>query len=204
VDCKVELPNPPGPICIDAKFPLESYHLLRGADDDGARAAALRAFGQAVLIHVQDIAAKYIVPGETAEGALMFLPSEAIYAELHASCPDVVEKANRAKVYIVSPTTLWAVLHTLRAILKDVQMREQAGRIQQEVGLLLRDVELLDERVGGLAKHFDQTGKDIRQIQVSTEKIMKRAEAIGEVQLEDPVAATPPIAAVRREQASGE
>lgn len=185
VDCRIELPHPPGPICIDAKFPLESWHALRAAADEAARAAALKGFAQAVTTHVRDIAEKYIVPGETAEGALLFLPSEAVYAELHASAPEVVEKANRARVYIVSPTTLWAVLHTMRAILKDIRMREEAGRIQAEVEHLLNDVRLLDDRVGKLIRHSQQAGEDMRQIQISTEKISRRAEAIREVRLTD-------------------
>ncbi len=185
VDCRIELPQPPGPICIDAKFPLESWHALRAAADEAAHAAALKGFAQAVTTHVRDIAEKYIVPGETAEGALLFLPSEAVYAELHASAPEVVEKANRSRVYIVSPTTLWAVLHTMRAILKDIRMREEAGRIQAEVEHLLNDVRLLDDRVGKLMRHSEQAGDDMRQIRISTEKITKRAEAIREVRLTD-------------------
>jgi DNA recombination protein RmuC len=194
-DCMIRLPKPPGDICVDAKFPLESYRALREADDL-TRIAALRAFAADVLKHVNDIARKYLLPGETAEGALMFLPSEAVYAELHASCGDVVEKANRAKVYIVSPTTLWAVLHTMRAVLRDVHMREQADVIQKEVGVLLDDTRRLDERVEKLQTHFDQTSKDIRDIRTSTDKVIKRAVKIGDVQLENsgetPVPLAPP------------
>jgi DNA recombination protein RmuC len=184
-DCLIHLPKPPGPICVDAKFPLESYHAFRDAPDDAARVVAVRNFAAAVLVHVRDIAERYIVPGETAEGALMFVPSEAVYAELHASCPDVVDKANRAKVYIVSPTTLWAVLHTMRAVLRDVRMREQAGMIQKEVGYLLDDTRRLDERVEKLQTHFDQASKDVRDIRISTDKVIKRAAQIGNVELED-------------------
>lgn len=184
-DCLIHLPKPPGPICVDAKFPLESYHAFRGATDDAARVVAVRNFAAAVLVHVRDIAERYIVPGETAEGALMFVPSEAVYAELHASCPDVVDKANRAKVYIVSPTTLWAVLHTMRAVLRDVRMREQAGMIQKEVGFLLDDTRRLDERVEKLQTHFDQASKDVRDIRISTDKVIKRAAQISNVELED-------------------
>jgi DNA recombination protein RmuC len=183
VDCLIKLPRPPGSIAVDAKFPLESYRLLRDADT-AARPAALRTFGAAVFTHVRDIADKYILADETAEGALMFLPSEAVYAELHESCGDVVEKANRAKVYIVSPTTLWAVLHTLRAVLKDVRMREQAGIIQKEVTVLLDDARRLDERVEKLQTHFDQATRDVRDIRTSTDKVIKRAEKIGNVEVE--------------------
>jgi DNA recombination protein RmuC len=184
-DCLLRLPNPPGPIAIDSKFPLESYHALREAHDEAAQTIARRAFAAAVRKHVQDIAEKYIVPGETAESALMFLPSEAVYAELHANFRDVVEESYRARVWIVSPTTLMATLNTVRAILKDVRMREQAGVIQAEVQTLLKDVIRLDERVGKLQRHFDQANEDVRQIRVSTEKVTKRGDRIAELQLED-------------------
>ena len=185
-DCVVKLPRPPGDIAIDSKFPLESYQALMRAADDTARGYALKEFGAAILKHVNDIAERYIIPGETAEGALMFLPSEAIYAELHASLPEVVEKAFRARVWIVSPTTLWATLHTVRAVLKDVQMREQAHVIQKEVAILMEDVGRLDERTENLQKHFEQASKDIGLIRTSTEKIVSRAEKIGEIEVEAP------------------
>jgi len=189
VDCLLKLPNPPGSIAVDAKFPLESWHQMRQAKDEAETIAAGRAFATAILKHVRDIAEKYIVPGETAESALMFLPSEAIYAELHASFPEVVEKSYRAKVWIVSPTTLMATLNTIRAVLKDAQMREQAGVIQKEVALLLDDIGRLDDRVAGLSKHFDQASEDIRQIRISTDKVVKRADRIESVQLGDDQAA---------------
>lgn len=182
-DCLLTLPNPPGAIVIDAKFPLESYHHLRNAPDDAARQQAGRAFGTDVLKHVRDIAERYIIPGETAESALMFLPSEAVYAELHANFPDVVEKSFRAKVWIVSPTTLMATLNTVRAVLKDARMREQAGVIQGEVGKMMDDVKRLDDRVGKLARHFGQTTEDVRQIQISTDKVLKRGDRIEDIQL---------------------
>jgi len=184
-DCLLRLPNPPGPIAVDSKFPLESYSALRAAVDEAAATAARRAFAGAVRKHIQDIAARYIVPGETAESALMFLPSEAVYAELHANFRDVVEDSYRARVWIVSPTTLMATLNTIRAILRDVRMREQAGLIQHEVRTLLQDVERMDERVGKLQRHFEQAGEDVRQIRISTEKVSKRGERIAEVQMED-------------------
>jgi len=185
-DCLLQLPNPPGAIAIDSKFPLESYRVLREARDEATVAAARRAFAADVRKHVADIAEKYILPGETAESALMFLPSEAVYAELHASFQEVVEASYRARVWIVSPTTLMATLNTVRAILKDVRMREQAGVIQAEVQTLLRDVERLDERTGKLQKHFEQASDDLRQIRISTEKVTKRGERIVDLQLEDP------------------
>jgi DNA recombination protein RmuC len=192
-DCLLRLPNPPGPIAIDSKFPLESYQALRNAGDETAATIARRAFAADVRKHVQDIAERYIVPGVTAESALMFLPSEAVYAELHANFREVVEVSYRARVWIVSPTTLMATLNTIRAVLKDVRMREQAGVIQTEVGMLLADIIRLDDRVGKLQKHFDLTSEDVRHIRVSTDKVMKRSERIEEMQLEDGAAEENPL-----------
>jgi DNA recombination protein RmuC len=185
-DCLIALPNPPGPIVIDAKFPLESYATLRAAADEAARTIAARGFAQSILKHVNDIAERYVLPGETAESALMFLPSEAVYAELHANFREVVEASFAKRVWIVSPTTLMATLNTVRAVLKDVRMREQADVIQHEVGRMLDDVRRLDERVGKLQRHFDQAGEDLRQIRTSADKITRKGESIGELQLEDP------------------
>ena len=123
VDCLIKLPQPPGPIAIDAKFPLESYHALHNAEDDSQLKAAQRAFRTAIRKHVKDIQLRYILAGETADSALMFLPSEAVYAELHANFPETVEQSYRARVWIVSPTTLMATLNTVRALLKDARMR---------------------------------------------------------------------------------
>ena len=184
-DCLLKLPNPPGAIAIDSKFPLESYRALREAHEEPALTAARRALAQDVRKHVNDIAEKYIVPGETAESALMFLPSEAVYAELHANFVDVVEESYRACVWIVSPTTLMATLNTVRAILKDVRMREQAGVIQAEVTNMLKDVERLDDRVGKLQSHFSQATEDVRQIRISTDKVAKRGERIVDLQIEE-------------------
>jgi len=184
VDCLLTLPNPPGAIAIDAKFPLEHYQTLRDAGTDAEREAARRLLAQAITKHVKDIAERYIVPGETADSALMFLPSEAVYAELHASLPAVVQDAFRRRVWIVSPTTLMATLNTVRAVLKDARISEQAGLLQAEVGRMLDDVRRLDDRVGKLQDHFRQADEDIRQIRVSTEKIDKRAERIREVEVE--------------------
>jgi DNA recombination protein RmuC len=193
VDCLLTLPQPPGSIAIDAKFPLESYHALRAATDPAQQTLAQRAFRNDVGKHIADIAAKYIIAGETAESALMFLPSEAVYAELHTNFLDVVDRSYRARVYIVSPTTLMATLNTVRAVLKDVRMREQAHLIQREVGVLVKDVERLAERVGNLKKHFGQTASDIDQITVSTDKIASRGEKIRQVEMEEPAPAlTPP------------
>lgn len=184
-DCLIKLPNPPGPIAIDAKFPLESYQALREAQEEPARLAAQRAFANDLRKHVRDIAERYIVAGETAESALLFLPSEAVYAELHANFPNVVEESYRARVWIVSPTTMMATLNTVRAVLRDVRMREQAGVIQTEVQTMLEDVARLDQRVGKLETHFDQASRDIRDIRISTDKVTKRGERIKDLELED-------------------
>ncbi|MEQ8587227.1 MAG: DNA recombination protein RmuC [Thalassobaculaceae bacterium] len=201
VDCLLTLPNPPGAIAIDAKFPLEAYHALQAAATDEERTVARRRLAQEVGVHVKAIAEKYIVPGETAESALMFLPSEAVYAELHANLPGVVQDAFRRRVWIVSPTTLMATLNTVRAVLKDASMREQAHVIQAEVGKLLEDVTRLDDRVGKLDRHFSQASDDIRQIRISTDKVTKRSERIQEIELEQPgqiADAAPPAAAQPR------
>ncbi len=185
VDCLLKLPNPPGSIAIDAKFPLESYSALRAvpAGDAPALLVAQRAFQQAIRKHIGDIRDKYIISGETAESALMFLPSEAVYAELHANFTGLVEESYRARVWIVSPTTMMATLNTVRAVLKDVRMREQAGEIQKTVGLLLEDVKRLDDRVDRLKTHFAQTEKDLRDIDTSADRITKRGQRILDVDL---------------------
>ncbi len=182
-DCLLNLPNPPGAIVIDAKFPLESYYALRHAETDREKLEAERFFKASVLKHIKDISEKYILPGETAESALMFLPSEAIYAELHANFIDVVEMSYKAKVWIVSPTTLMATLNTVRAVLKDAHMREQAGVIQKEVGLLIDDIGRLDERVENLGRHFKQAGEDIESIKISSAKVGRRVQRIEAIEL---------------------
>ncbi len=182
-DCLLLLPNPPGAIAIDAKFPLESYQALRDADDDAAKAQASRAFTADIQKHLRDIAEKYIVPGETAESALMFLPSEAVFAELHANFRKAVEESFRLRVYIVSPTTLWAVLNTVRAILKDVHMREQAGVIQMVVENMLADVDRLDKRVDSLQSHFDLAARDIGEIRTSADKITRKGVQVIDLEL---------------------
>jgi DNA recombination protein RmuC len=201
VDCLLTLPNPPGSICIDAKFPLEAYRALREAKDEIAMAQARRDFTNAIRLHIRAIAEKYIVPGETADSALMFLPSEAVYAELHASFPSLVEEAGKARVWIVSPTTLMATLTTIRAVLKDVRMREQAHLIQKKVGELALDVNRLGDRVDKLQRHFNQASEDVRQIGISSDKIAQKAAAIRDVEVgttEGNITQIPEQAAVAR------
>jgi DNA recombination protein RmuC len=184
-DCLLKLPHPPGPIAIDAKFPLESYRALRQAASDADRVNGARAFDQALRKHVKDIRERYIVPGETAESALMFLPSEAVYAELYANFPNVVEESFRARVWIVSPTTMMALLNTVRAVLRDVEMRKEAGLIKIEVDKMLEDVRRLDERAGKLSRHFEQAREDVEQIRISTDGIARHGEKIRAVDLGD-------------------
>lgn len=194
-DCVLKLPNPPGTIVIDSKFPLESYHALRAASSDREKVEAERFFRASVLKHIKDISEKYIILGETAESALMFLPSEAIYAELHANFADVVEASYRAKVWIVSPTTLMATLNTVRAVLKDAKMREQAGVIQKEVGTLVEDIGRLDERIESLGRHFKQANEDVEGIRISSGKIGRRIQKIEDLELGENAA--PQIAVAR-------
>ena len=185
VDCLLTLPNPPGPVAIDSKFPLESFQALQGVENDAARHQAERAFRTDVITHVKDIAKKYIIPGETADSALMFLPSEAVYAELHANFRNVVEESFRHRVWIVSPTTLMATLNTVRAVLKDAKMREQADVIQTEIIKMLNDVGRLDKRVANLQGHFDLAVKDMREIRISTDKIIKKGDMIENLNFSD-------------------
>ncbi|MEL6168847.1 MAG: DNA recombination protein RmuC [Pseudomonadota bacterium] len=175
VDCLIHLPNPPGSIAIDAKFPLEAYEALRASKTEAEALAASRALKSAVRKHIKDIAERYILDGETADGALLFLPSEAVYAELHANHPEVVREGFEKRVWIVSPTTCMATLNTMRAILKDVRMREQAGTIRRELAMLAKDVDRLSERVGNLDRHFGQAQKDVEEIKVSAGKAGRRA-----------------------------
>ena len=184
-DCLIHLPNPPGPIVVDAKFPLEAYEALAAADTREAQDRALKALGQAVRKHIRDISEKYILEGDTADGALMFLPSEAVYAELHARLPHVVREGFAARVWIVSPTTCMATLNTMRAILKDARMREQAGAIRRELGLLNADLERLGDRVGNLDRHFEQARRDVEQIRISAEKAGKRSGRLHNFDFED-------------------
>ena len=184
-DCLIHLPNPPGPIVVDAKFPLEPYEALVMAETEEERKRALTGFKQAVRVHIKAISEKYILDGETADGALMFLPSEAIYAELHARLPEVVREGFAARVWIVSPTTCMATLNTMRAILKDARMREQAGAIRKALGQLHRDVELVLERVGKLETHFDQARRDVEGISTAAERAGKRAAKLDNFDFEE-------------------
>lgn len=184
-DCLIHLPNPPGPIVVDSKFPLEAYEGLRNAESKPAQEIAARAMRTSVRAHIKAISDKYIIEGETAEGALMFLPSEAVYAELHANYPEIVREGFAARVWIVSPTTCMATLHTMRAVLKDARMREQAGAIRKELALLHGDVDRLGTRVESLDRHFGQAAKDISDIKVSADKAGRRAQRLDNFDFEE-------------------
>lgn len=184
-DCLIHLPNPPGPLVIDSKFPLEPYEALINASNDAETTAARRLMRGAVRAHIKAISEKYIIEGETAEGALMFVPSEAVYSELHASFPELVREGFAARVWLVSPTTCMATLNTLRAVLKDVRMREQAGVIRRELALLYADVDRLGTRVENLDRHFGQASKDIAEIKISAERAGRRAKKIDDFDFEE-------------------
>lgn len=184
VDCLVRLPGPPGNIPIDSKFPLEAYRAIQRAENDSERENANREFSRDVGVHIKNIADRYIIPNET-DWAIMFLPSEAIFAELNSNFSNIVEDAQRRRVGFASPSTLMALVNTVGAILKDGRMKEQAGLIQKQVELMLNDVRLLDERVGKLKTHFRQASEDIDGITTSSGKITDRGQKIKDVQLDD-------------------
>jgi DNA recombination protein RmuC len=184
-DCLIHLPNPPGPIVIDSKFPLEAYEALRRAQTQAELNEAARMLRQSVRTHIRAISEKYILEGETADGAILFLPSEAVYAELHANFPELVREGFSARVWIVSPTTCMATLNTMRAILKDARMREQAGAIRKELAALYGDVDRLGTRVENLDRHFNQAARDISDIKISADKAAKRAKRLDNFDFEE-------------------
>ncbi|WP_306112887.1 MULTISPECIES: DNA recombination protein RmuC [unclassified Roseovarius] len=184
-DCLIHLPNPPGPIVIDAKFPLEAYEALVAADTKEASARALADLKTAVRTHINAISERYLIEDETADGALMFLPSEAVYAELHARLPDVVRYGFNARVWIVSPTTCMATLNTMRAILKDARMREQAGAIRKALKQLHRDVEIIGEKATKLETHLRQAGDDVSGVITAATRAGKRADRLDNFDFEE-------------------
>ncbi|MCC0081228.1 MAG: DNA recombination protein RmuC [Rhodobacter sp.] len=184
-DCLVHLPKPPGPIAIDAKFPLEPYEALRNAASEAESQEARRQMRAAIRHHMRAIADRYILEGETADGALMFLPSEAVYAELHANFPDLVREGFALRVWTVSPTTCMATLNTMRAVLKDARMREQAGAIRRELSELGKDIDRLGQRVENLDRHFAQAQKDVGEIRISADKAGRRARRLDNFDFEE-------------------
>lgn len=174
-DCIIRLPYPPGDMIIDSKFPLESYNrILENKNDMGAR----KQFELDVRKHIDAIAEKYVIPGVTAESAMMFIASESIFMELHTSFPDTIEYAAHRKVFIVSPATLWATLNTIRAVLSDIKIKRVANKIKRELDLLLSDLSRLGERAAKVDQHFTLAQKDMSELQTSISKISPRAEKL--------------------------
>ncbi|KQT44640.1 DNA recombinase [Aureimonas sp. Leaf454] len=182
-DCLVHMPNRAPALVIDAKFPLEAWSAFRGSEADVDRQLAAARLRRDIDVHAKAIAERYLLPGETQDTAFLFVPSESIFAELHEHFEDIVQKAQRLRVVIVSPSLLMLSIQVVQAILKDARMRQEAGRIQSEVRLLMEDITRLDTRVAALRTHFGQTGRDVDQILISTEKLLRRGERIGEVEL---------------------
>lgn len=187
VDCLLQLPEPTGNVPVDAKFPLENFQrMMDDARADTERALAARGFRHDIRKHIRDIADKYVIPGETADGAVMFLPAEAVFAEIHAHFPDLVDEAQRARVWLVSPTTLMAVLTTARAVLKDEATRKQVHVIQDHLRRLAEDFGRFRQRMDKLAVHIRQASDDVAQVNTSAKKISSRFEDIDQVQLPEP------------------
>ena len=185
VDCIVKLPEPPGPICIDSKFPLEDYKKFASATNDQEKKDNLRLFHNAVQKHIKDIAEKYILPGETSDSAIMFLPSESIYSEINIRFPKLVNESRNKKVYMAGPDNLMLLLHTVRAILRDATMSQTAGKIQIEVDKLTNDLNLLADRIFKLDKHFDLARKDLDDIKISHRKIENRGNLITSIDIDE-------------------
>lgn len=184
VDCFLFLPEPTGNIAIDAKFPLETYkQLMRSDISETERHAYEQQFRIDIKKHIQDIAEKYILPGETSNGAVMFIPAEAIFAEIHSHYPDLIEKAHKAHVWLVSPTTLMAILTTARAVLKDEATRKQIHIIQEHLVALSKDFDRFQKRMDNLAKHVGQAHEDVQSVHKSSQKISSRFVKIEKVEL---------------------
>ncbi len=185
VDCILFLPDPSGNIPIDSKFPLESYRKIQDKSlGDSDHRTAEQTFRQDIRKHIHDISSKYILPGETADGAVMFIPAEAVFAEIHANFPELVDLAHRHKVWMVSPTTLMAVLTTARAVLKDEATREQVHVIQEHLHHLAKDFSRFEKRMDNLSKHINQASEDVSAVHTSAKKITSRFTKIEQVQLQ--------------------
>jgi DNA recombination protein RmuC len=204
VDCVLKLPEPMGLLCVDSKFPLENYHrMFVPGTNDVDRALAQRQFRADVRKHVDDIARKYILPSETAEGAVMFVPAEAVFAEIHAYHAEVVEYANSKRVWIVSPTTLMAVLNTARAVLKDVETRKQVHLIKDALSRLAVEFSRFDDRLRKLADHIRQAHDDAQKIQITGDKISQQFQRIESAELESPEAAQLKVVELREDKKGG-
>jgi len=185
-DCLIKLPESELGLIIDAKFPLEAYNLLKAARAEAELRQAESRFRVDVLKHVKDISQKYLIAGETHETAIMFVPSESIYAELYERFEDVLQKSHRERVIIASPNILMLLVQTMQAIFKDARMREQAGQIKIEVVKLMEDVVRMRDRVLNLQKHFGMATQDVEKLLISSEKITKRGSRIEQLDLTEP------------------
>ena len=193
-DCVLFLPDPTGNVAIDAKFPLESYQ--RMLDDElpeSDRTQAQRQFRIDIRKHMEDIASRYIIPGETSDGAVMFIPAEAVFAEIHARFPDLVEEAFRKRVWLVSPTTMMAILTTARAVMKDAATREQVHIIQDHLRALSKDFGRFQTRMDNLARHIGQAHQDVSDVNISARKISNRFEKIEKVELDEEASPDLPV-----------
>lgn len=184
-DCAIFLPGDERPLAVDAKFPLEAITAYREAQTDETRRGALARLKQDINKHVNDIAERYLVPGETQDIALMFVPSESVYADLHEVCDDVLQKAFRERVILVSPSLLMLAIQVVQAIVRDAQMRDAAEKIQVEVGKLVEDVGRLRDRAVKLQTHFAQASEDVGQVLISAEKVSKRGGRIQSLELDE-------------------
>jgi len=183
-DCILFLPEPTGHVVIDAKFPLENFRQLIDATiSEPERKAAEQQFKIDIRKHIQDITDKYIISGETADGAIMFIPAESVFAEIHAHHSDLVDFAHRAKVWMVSPTTMMAILTTARAVLKDAATRKQLHIIQKHLNMLATDFERFQKRMDNLARHIEQAHTDVNDVHTSAKKITQRFDQIEKVEL---------------------
>jgi DNA recombination protein RmuC len=184
VDCALFLPQPTGTVAVDSKFPLENYHRMFDSSlSEAVQLQAEKQFKLDIKKHVDDIANKYIIPNVTSDGAVMFIPAEAVFAEIHAYHPDIIDYAMNKRVWVVSPTTLMAVLNTARAVLKDVEMRKQVHIIKDELGKLSKDFERFDTRMKKLADNIRQAHENAQDVHISSQKISRRFSQIEKVEL---------------------
>ncbi len=185
-DCVLFLPKPTGNVVVDSKFPLESYRKMMDFDlAESDRTMAMRQFKLDIKKHINDISEKYLIDNETADGAIMFIPAEAIFAEIHGHQGELVDYANKKRVWLASPTTLMAILTTARSVLKDEATRQQIHIIQAHLSNLSQDFNRFKGRFANLAKHIDQAASDVKQIHTSADKIANRFEKIEQVELVD-------------------
>jgi len=193
VDCAIRVPNVGARIVADSKFPHEGFEIFRGAETEEIRKAAMSQIRSDIQKHVKDISERYLIPGETQSPAIMFVPSDAMYAELHASFPEILKRARQSQVVLASPHVFMLIITTLQGLMRDFRMREQADLIRKEVALMFNDVRLLGDRVESLRRHFSQVGGDIKDILTSRDRIASRAEKIEKVELGKPETGEQPI-----------